>query len=73
MTPIAVGFNKVLFQRAAESDLNQRFAREFDYIPANVATMWGQPVALFESPIVPCMDLDARRRIGWFLDQSPGS
>ena len=59
LTPIAVGFNKVLFQRAAESDLNERFAREFDYIPAHVATMWGQPVALFESPIVPCIDLDA--------------
>jgi hypothetical protein len=59
LTPIAVGFNKVLFQRAARSDLNQRFAREFDYIPVNVATMWGHPVALFESPIVPCIDLDA--------------
>jgi hypothetical protein len=58
LTPVAVGFNKVLFQRAAESDLNQRFAREFDYIPTHVATMWGQPVALFESPIVSCVDLD---------------
>ena len=58
LTPIAVGFNKVLFHRAADSDLNERFAREFDYIPANVATMWGQPVALFDSPIVPCIDLD---------------
>ena len=58
LTPVAVGFNKVLFQRAAESDLNQRFACEFDYIPTNVTTMWSQPVALFESPIVPCIDLD---------------
>jgi hypothetical protein len=58
LTPIAVGFNKVLFQRAAPSDLNERFTREFDYIPAGVATMWGQPVALFETAIVPCVDLD---------------
>ena len=58
LIPIAVGFNKVLFQRASESDLNQRFAREFDYIPASVATMWGQQVALFEFPIVPYIDLD---------------
>ena len=58
LTPVAVGFNKVIFQRAAESDLNERFAREFDYIPANVTTMWGQRVALFESSIVPCVDLD---------------
>jgi Methyltransferase domain len=58
LTPVAVGFNKVLFQRASGSDLNERFAREFDYIPTNVTTMWGQPVALFESPIVSCVDLD---------------
>jgi Methyltransferase domain len=58
LTPVAVGFNKVLFQRASESDLNERFAREFDYIPTNITTMWGRPVALFESPIEPCVDLD---------------
>jgi hypothetical protein len=58
LTPIAIGFNKVLFQRAAESDLNERFARDFDSLPMGVATMWGQPVALFESPIVPCVDLE---------------
>jgi hypothetical protein len=58
LTPIAIGFNKVLFQRAGASDLNQRFAAEFDYIPTHVATMWGQPVALFETAIVPCIDLD---------------
>jgi len=58
LTPVAVGFNKVIFQRAAESDLNQRFARQFDFIPANVTTMWGRSVALFESAIVPGVDLD---------------
>jgi len=58
LTPIAVGFNKVLFQRAERSDLIERFAREFDYIPTSIATMWDQPVALFESPIVPCVDLE---------------
>ena len=59
LTPIAVGFNKVLFQRAAESDLNQRFARHFDCIPTHVTSMWGTPVALFESSLVPCIDLDS--------------
>jgi len=58
LTPVAVGFNKVMFQRVAESDLNRRFAREFDYIPVHVTTMWGRSVALFESPLVPCIDLD---------------
>ena len=58
LTPIAVGFNKVLFQRAAESDLNERFAREFDCVRVNGTTMWGRPVALFESSIGPFIDLD---------------
>ena len=58
LTPIAVGFNKVLFQRAAESDLNERFARDFDCVPVHATTMWGRPVALFESSIVSFIDLD---------------
>jgi hypothetical protein len=58
LTPVAVGFNKVLFQRAAVSDLNERFASEFDYIPSHVTTMWGRQVALFESAIASYIDLD---------------
>jgi hypothetical protein len=58
LTPVAVGFNKVLFQRAAKSDLNERFAREFDCVPVNGTIMWGQPVAVFESAIVSYLDLD---------------
>jgi hypothetical protein len=58
LVPIAIGFNKVLFQRAPESDLNERFGREFGYIPPNVTTMWGRPVSLFEYPIVSCIDLE---------------
>jgi hypothetical protein len=57
LTPIAIGFNKVLFQRGPESDLNERFAREFSYIPTKVATMWDRAVSLFECPIVSSMDL----------------
>jgi len=57
LTPIAIGYNKVLFQRGPDSDLNERFGREFGYIPRNVATLWGQPASLFESPIVPSIDL----------------
>jgi hypothetical protein len=58
LTPIAVGFNKVLFQRGPESDLNERFGREFSYLPAKVTTMWGRRVLLFECPIVSSIDLD---------------
>jgi hypothetical protein len=58
LTPIAVGFNKVLFQRASESNLNERFAREFEYIPTTATTMWGRSVSLFEFPIVLFVDLE---------------
>ena len=58
LTPIAVGFNKVLFQRGPESDLNERFGREFSYLPAKVTTMWGRRVLLFECPIVSSIDLE---------------
>jgi hypothetical protein len=58
LTPVAVGFNKVLFQRASESDLNERFAREFPYIPTKVTAMWGRPVSLFELPIASYVDLE---------------
>ena len=58
LRPIAVGFNKVLFHKAPHADLNTRFAREFDYLPFGVTTMWRQPVALFESPLVAAVDLD---------------
>jgi hypothetical protein len=58
LTPIAVGFNKVMFQRGPESDLNERFGREFSYIATKVASMWGRPVSLFECPIVASIDLE---------------
>jgi hypothetical protein len=57
LTPVAVGFNKVLFQRGPDSDLNERFGREFSYLPTKVTTMWGRPVSLFECPIVSSIDL----------------
>ena len=50
LIPIAVGFNKVLFQRAPESDLNERFGREFSYLPTNVTTMWGRPRVVVRVP-----------------------
>ena len=48
----------MLFQRGPESDLNERFGREFSYLPAKVTTMWGRRVLLFECPIVSSIDLD---------------
>ena len=73
LTPVAVGFNKVIFQRAAESDLNQRFASEFDYIPTNVTTMWGHPSHCSNLPLCRASISTARRHTDWFLDRSPDS
>jgi hypothetical protein len=73
LTPVAVGFNKVLFQRASESDLNERFAREFDYMPTDVTTMWGQPSHCSSPRSSRAWISTARRHTDWCLDQSPSS
>jgi hypothetical protein len=50
LTPIAVGFNKVLFQKApAPFDLNAAFEERFDYIPHKTTTLWETPVHAFSS------------------------
>jgi SAM-dependent methyltransferase len=50
LTPIAVGFNKVLFQKApAAFDLRAAFARQFHYIPRETATLWETPIDSFSS------------------------
>jgi SAM-dependent methyltransferase len=50
LTPIAVGFNKVLFQKTpAPFDLNEAFARRFPYIPHKTTTLWEASIHLFSS------------------------
>ena len=50
LTPIAAGFNKVLFQKApAPFDLNAAFTRRFPYIPHKTATLWETPIHSFSS------------------------
>lgn len=50
LTPLAIGFNKVLFQKPLASfSLNSLFANRFNYIPREGAVMWGCPVNLFWS------------------------
>jgi len=56
LTPIAAGFNKVLFQKApAPFDLNAAFTRRFPYIPHETATLWETPIHAFSS-LVPFFD-----------------
>jgi hypothetical protein len=50
LTPIAAGFNKVLFQKTpAPFDVHAAFARRFPYIPHETATLWETPVHGFSS------------------------
>ena len=50
LTPIAAGFNKVLFQRAgAPFDVNTAFRGRFPYVARNSATLWEAPIHLFTS------------------------
>jgi predicted O-methyltransferase YrrM len=50
VTPVAAGFNKVLFQKApARFDLNEAFNRRFPYIPHKTVTLWETPIHSFSS------------------------
>jgi Methyltransferase domain len=50
LLPIAVGFNKVLFQKTPTPfDLNAAFGRRFPYIPYKTATLWEAPIHSFSS------------------------
>ena len=50
LLPIAIGFNKVLFQKTpAAFDLHDAFERRFPYIPHKTSTLWDRPVRSFTS------------------------
>jgi hypothetical protein len=57
--PIAIGFNKVLWQKEPfDLDLNTNFAAAFPRISKATAVMFGEPVYLFNSSLRPCFDLE---------------
>ena len=50
LKPIAIGFNKVLFQKPTSAfSPNAMFAKVFSHVPKVRATLWGVPVNLFWS------------------------
>ena len=50
LTPVAVGFNKVLFQKTpAPFDLNVEFKRRFPYIPHKTSALWETQIHWFSS------------------------
>ena len=58
LKPIAIGFNKVLFQKLpAPSDLNEVFDATFKRIPAQRAILWDTPVKYFTASFLPFFDL----------------
>jgi len=61
LRPLAVGYNKVLFQKAPNAaDLNAQFRRVFPAVEAAPAgDMWGSPIFLFDRPLRSYFDLYA--------------
>lgn len=50
LRPIAIGFNKAVFQREpVPFDLNARFAEVFPFVCAGNAVLWERPVRLFNT------------------------
>jgi hypothetical protein len=63
LKPIAIGFNKVLFQKLpAPGELNEVFASTLKRIPAQQAILWGTPVNYFTSSLLPFFDLQNSRK-----------
>jgi hypothetical protein len=60
LMPLAVGYNKALFQRApVSSETNARLSAAFPQLPKTNITFWEQPALLFHENLVPFFDLAA--------------
>ncbi len=58
LAPLAIGWNKVLFQKApAPFDLNAAFAERFHAVPRKEAVLWKRPVFLFGHELAAYVDL----------------
>jgi len=58
LIPLAIGFNKALFQRGpVDFNANGAFAEVFPYIPRHVTELWEQPAFLFLSGLVDFVDI----------------
>lgn len=59
LVPIAIGYNKVLFQKApAPFDLNARFAQAFPHAPKSRVELWERPAYLFAAGFGELLDLE---------------
>jgi hypothetical protein len=58
LIPLAIGFNKVLFQKApAARPLNAAFAAAFPGVPKTPVTLWGGDASLLGPTLAPYFDL----------------
>jgi SAM-dependent methyltransferase len=58
LKPIAIGFNKVIFQKVGtDSDLESDFSANFPMIPKEQSVLWGQKVNHFTTSLRPFFDL----------------
>jgi len=58
LKPVAIGFNKVLFQKSISSfNVNERFSRVFSFLPKDSAILWGIRANLFWSSLQRLFDL----------------
>ena len=58
LKPIAIGFNKVIFQRSGTNfDLESAFSSNFPMIPRERSILWGQPASHFTSSFSSFLDL----------------
>jgi hypothetical protein len=59
LSPVAIGYNKVLFQKVPATDLNARFDTLFPRVPRVAVTFWDTPARLFETSLMPFFDVAA--------------
>ena len=58
LRPVAIGFNKAVFQREpAPFDLNERFITAFPQICARRVLLWDAPVPLYDTSLRPFIDV----------------
>lgn len=58
LKPVAIGFNKVLFQKLpAGFDVNAMFSTSFPQVPKTTVTLWEKPAYLFGSGFTPFFDI----------------
>jgi hypothetical protein len=60
LRPLAIGYNKVLFQKTpAPAELNAEFSRRYPLPDVSTVSMWDTPTLLLQTPLRTLLDLNA--------------